>query len=173
MAKKDKGWVKVNRSILDSSIWKSSEPFDMRSAWIDLILMANHEEREVITKYHDVMRIPRGATLTSIRHLADRWGWSKNKVDRYTEMLKKAGMIEKIGTPSGTLITLVNYSVFQDRRDAQKDAGEDAEGTQTRTKQEYKNEKNEVRSNYDRPKPIEERFAAIERFARAKKGDEK
>ena len=93
MAKKDKGWVKVNRSILDSSIWKSSEPFDMRSAWIDLILMANHEEREVITKYHDVMKIPRGATLTSVRHLADRWGWSKNKVDRYTDMIKKAGMI--------------------------------------------------------------------------------
>ena len=41
------GWVKIHRQIQDNAIWMSDEPFDSRSAWIDLILMANHEDKEV------------------------------------------------------------------------------------------------------------------------------
>lgn len=37
----DKGWVKIHRAIEDSGIWQHKEPFDKRSAWIDLIMMAN------------------------------------------------------------------------------------------------------------------------------------
>ena len=38
------GWFKVERAIQDHSIWKSREPFDRRSAWIDLILLANYKD---------------------------------------------------------------------------------------------------------------------------------
>jgi len=40
------GWIKLHRRMLDSDIWKATKrkPFDKRSAWIDLLLRANHKK---------------------------------------------------------------------------------------------------------------------------------
>ena len=43
-----KGWVKIWRKIWASDIWDDEEPFCKRAAWIDLILMANHEPHEIM-----------------------------------------------------------------------------------------------------------------------------
>ena len=159
---KSKGWIKIDRSIVDNSLWKSDEPFDMRSAWIDLILMANHEDGEVITKRGDVIKVPRGSMFTSVRSLSARWHWSHGKVERYTEMLKNLKMIEKIGTRNGTLLSLVKYSDFQDSRYARGGADGGADGGRTRI---IKNEK-EKKSNYSVPVSMEETLEAMKRFAK-------
>ena len=44
----DKGWIKIYRQIQDCCIWQRNEPFDSRSAWIDLLLTATHSERKLI-----------------------------------------------------------------------------------------------------------------------------
>ena len=119
MAKSKKnsaGWVVLSRSLLNSNIWKMDEPHNYKSAWIDLILMVNHEDGEIITRKGEVVKVPRGSTFTSIRKLAERWGWSAGKVLRYLETLTEAQMITQTGTRSGTLLSLVNYSNFQGRR---------------------------------------------------------
>ena len=41
------GWISIYRQIQDNWIWKSKEPFDKRSAWIDLLLMVNHDKQKV------------------------------------------------------------------------------------------------------------------------------
>lgn len=111
-----KGYIKLHRSIQDNELWDDPEPFDRRSAWIDLLLMANHKDIEV---YYDgkTLTVKRGDMLTSLRKLAVRWGWGKDKVERFMCFLESRHMLtRKRATQratAGTLITIVNYDIYQ------------------------------------------------------------
>lgn len=114
---KEKGFIWLYRSICDNYIWKSSDPFDKRSAFIDLILMMNHDDTKINIKGNSVT-ICRGQHFTSIKSLAKRWKWSENKVRRFLKGLVSNGMAEVHGRADGTLVTLVNYGFYQDGRRA-------------------------------------------------------
>lgn len=105
-------WVKINRSIFDNALWRDSEPFDRRSAWIDLILMANHTDGEFIAS-GEIIKIPRGSLFTSIEHLGARWNWTNKRVRAYLDALIRLNMVTRKGTHRGTLISLVNYDIYQ------------------------------------------------------------
>ena len=47
--KKDKGFIALYRDILDHWIWTDNQPFDRRSAWIDLLLMVNHSDNTILS----------------------------------------------------------------------------------------------------------------------------
>ena len=160
-SKKDPGWIMLGRSILDSEIWNSSEPFDYRSAWIDLILMVNYEDKQFITRHNEVIDIKRGSTFTSIQHLCDRWRWSKGKVRRYITLLKKLGMIEFCGSADGTLLTLVNYRKFQDPRHTDGPADGPADGPRLK---EYK-ERKERKKRASAPLSTAETIEALKKWA--------
>jgi len=106
------GWIKLDRQIQDNFLW-FDEPFTKAQAWIDLLLLANHEDGEVLIngKYQ---KIKRGQHLTSTIKLANRWKWSRNKVYRFLVILQNANMVKK-RTLGGTLLTIVNYDKYQSR----------------------------------------------------------
>ena len=108
----DKGWIKLHRKILDCSIWNSREPFDKRSAWIDILLSASHKDLNLMIGGID-KKIPRGSFMFSIEKLCDRWGWSRNRVKRFLALLEREQMIETKRTNKGTLISVLNYNAFQ------------------------------------------------------------
>lgn len=166
-SKKDKkGWIVLSRSLLDSAIWNTDEPHNDKSAWIDLLLMVNHEDGQVITRKGEVIKVPRGSTFTSIRNLAERWGWSQGKVLRYIKTLTEAQMITHIGRTNGTLLSLVNYDNFQGRRNTDGSADGSTDGsTNGRRTTMYNNEK-QKNKRASAPPSLEDKFAAIERFAR-------
>ena len=107
-----KGYISIHRKIWDNDIWQTKEPFDVRSAWIDLLLMANHADNDCVMG-KSLVRIKRGQLHTSINHLAKRWRWSDKKVRRYLTLLKDLQMVQIKGTPNGTTLTLVKYGVYQ------------------------------------------------------------
>lgn len=124
---KNKYWVKIYRQIRDSAIWLSDTPFDYRSAWIDLIMEANVKGREIVYK-GQIIKIKRGDVYTSIRKLAERWHWSKDKVTRYLRLLSDLGMIKRDSSVKcATLLTIVKYEDFQNRKDSNKDSDEDTD----------------------------------------------
>lgn len=41
------GWISLYRQIKESWIWKDKEPFDKRSAWIDLLLTVNYKNKKI------------------------------------------------------------------------------------------------------------------------------
>ena len=110
------GWILLHRKIQDSDIWTGNEPFDMRSAWIDLLLMANHTDRKIIVDYK-LVEVKRGQIYTSVRKLAKRWGWSKNKALKYLLGLESLQMITKDSDTKRTLLTIENYDLYQGARD--------------------------------------------------------
>lgn len=104
-----KGWAKVERSILDTVVWNNAQPYDERSAYIDLVLRANYEEKQFRAKHStDIITIKPGELFTSIGMLGERWMWSENKVRRYLKMLKAAGLADIKAHTCGTLVTLMN-----------------------------------------------------------------
>lgn len=105
------GYVSIHRQIQEHWLWEAM-PFDIRSAWLDILLSANyHNSRLMIGG--TLIEIPRGTWFVSIQTLATRWGWSRNRVEHFLGELSKDGMIETKGTARGTLITIVNYGKFQ------------------------------------------------------------
>lgn len=152
------GWIKLHRKIMDCSLWENKNPFDERSAWIDLLLLVNHKDKEIIFKGQPVI-VKAGQRITSIRKLADRWHWSINRVKRYTDLLEKLKMISKDSDNHRTLITIVNYGIYQGERytDEYTDeyTGEYTDGHQTRMNKNDKNEKKSVYGTYKHVKLLD------------------
>ena len=106
-----KGWIKLYRQSADNSLYHS-EPFDKWHAWVDILLMVNHEQKQFISK-GQVVNLSPGQTITSDRILAKRWNWSKEKVRRYLRLLIETNMCIVKRTPNGTTITVVNWAKYQ------------------------------------------------------------
>lgn len=107
-----KGYVLIHRDIQKSWIWDSNEPFDKRSAFTDLILMMNHEERKIQFN-GEILTVERGAKVTSLRDLSQRWGWSTKKVSGFLTRLEEGGTAVIERNTRFTLIKLVNYDFYQ------------------------------------------------------------
>jgi len=144
---KNKGWIKLYRSIEDHWLWQT-EKFNYQSAWIDLLIMVNHEPRKIHIS-NEIIEIKPGQRWTSIRQLAQRWRWSEKKVLSFLNLLQSDGMIYKDSTSKGTLLTIVNYWDFQGHGNTNDNTKYNTKETQDTTqvttqitdKQECKNDK--------------------------------
>lgn len=113
----NRGYIKLFRKITDNAVFDNDEPFDKRSAWIDLLLIANHKDNYVFVGMNKVI-VKRGQHKTSISKLQERWHWGEKKVNAFLELLQNEGMIyyekHRSGMYRGVLITIVNYGLYQD-----------------------------------------------------------
>ncbi|MDD6906582.1 MAG: DnaD domain protein [Finegoldia magna] len=136
------GWISIHRKIQQSDIWLDKEPFDKRSAWIDLIMMANHEDRQVLFD-EKFIEVKRGEKITSLRMLSEKWKWSRSKVKRFLKLLESGSMIELKIDHQKTTYKIVNYNVYQNEdlsKRPQKDHKKTTDGPQTDTNNNINNE---------------------------------
>lgn len=108
-----KGWIRFDRKVQEHWLWSTDKPFDIRSAWIDLLLSANHKANKFPLGTEMIM-VERGSFITSERKLAEKWGWSNTRVRNFLKLLASDGMIIKITDNKKSTITIVNYSAYQD-----------------------------------------------------------
>ena len=106
------GWIRLYRKLQECWVWEDKEPFDKRSAWIDLLLTANHADAKLLFN-GELITVQRGQILTSVRKLSVKWKWSVNKVYRFLKLLENDKMLQKESNKDRTLLTIVNYSVYQ------------------------------------------------------------
>lgn len=151
------GWIKLHRQLLDSPIWVN-EPFSRGQAWVDLLMMANHEDG--VGKKGDV--IPAGSMVTSYAFLAKRWHWSVGKVRRYLSTLTGTQMVSLTGTRSGTLLSIVKYDFFQGERHTNRHTNRHTSEHTNRQPTRSKEDKEEKKSNTRRNKTVQEKLAAID-----------
>lgn len=109
-----KGYIKLHRELMDHWIWMA-EPFTKGQAWVDLLMMANHDNRKRLAG-GKVEMFRRGTVYHSTYDLAKRWKWSRSKVTRFLDLLEAEKMVTTKRTTHGTTITIENYGRFQDRR---------------------------------------------------------
>ncbi len=151
----EQGWIKLHRCICNNPIW-TEEKFNRGSAWVDLILMANHEDKKVLFD-GGLIECKRGQKITSIRKLSERWKWSRDKTKRFLDLLQSDEMISYKTDHKKTIINIVNYNVYQDREEKNKpvnghrkatekpltDHRPDTEKPLTDTNKNVKNDKND------------------------------
>jgi DNA-binding MarR family transcriptional regulator len=131
----DRGWF--NHPVF------ADEPFTEREAWAWLISEAAWKPRK---KRADgkIISLDRGQLCHSVRFMAEAWGWSKSRIERFLKRLENRDMIERDHGTRTPIITLCNYSKFQrvalPERDNYRDNYRDKSGTtagQQRDKLEY------------------------------------
>lgn len=105
------GYVKIYRAIQDSWLWQD-KPFNYASAWVDLIMLANHNGNKFLLGTQ-LIEVKRGEFITSQEKLARRWGWGNTKLRSFLKLLEKQNMIVQKPTRKQTAIEIVNYSVYQ------------------------------------------------------------
>lgn len=143
------GWIKIHRDLLDNELW-SDKPFTKGQAWVDLLLLANHKDKNVLIGSHTEM-VERGSFITSELKLMERWGWGRKKVKLFLNFLESQKMIERNANNKRTAITIVNYGFYQDcdlpkeqqknSKGTAKEQQRDSRGTAKGHKQERKNER--------------------------------
>lgn len=133
-------YIKLDRGLKANPLWLE-KPFSKGQAWVDLLLLAQGVEKE--KQYRGkVQHQKSGEIYTSIIYLTNRWGWSRNRVYRFLELLIKQQMISVFGweraehtngtnngtqngtnnetnkltangTTNGTIITIENWALYQ------------------------------------------------------------
>lgn len=111
MKKSNNGYISLHRKIFQNEFY-DCEPKCRIMAWIDLLLLANHQKRHFMIRGIPVI-VPRGSIGYSIDTLALRWKWSKGKVKRWLDVLKMSGQIDLQKTNVTTLISIINYDHYQ------------------------------------------------------------
>ena len=160
-----KGWIKTYRKIQDCWIWQIDKPFDERSAWIDLLLTANHKDVKMLFN-GELITVKRGQIITSIRKLSEKWKWNKDKTLKFFRLLESDRMIERDSDKFRTLLTIVNYEVYQDCVDTEQTQQGTPQGTpqgtgdvhEPATNKNVKNDKNvkNVKNNIFVPPTVQE-----------------
>lgn len=147
------GHVKMERDWHEHELFAGDE-YSRRDAWSWLIANAMWKARKMRVA-GQVVALDRGQLSYSVRFLASKWGWSKSRVDRFLHLLADENMIELSGTVAGQkagqsagrsqlVITICNYSRFQDAAKAKRDSQRDSEAKkagQSRDKEEEYKEK--------------------------------
>ncbi len=121
------GWICLHRDIQNHWIWDFKHA-DKTMAWIDMLMLANHEKKKFLLN-GVLVECDRGELAYSQLTLAERWHWSRNKVRGFMELLKSDGMIVQRSNTVTTVITICNYSQYQDLQTMQGTADGTTEGT--------------------------------------------
>lgn len=111
----EEGYIPISRKLFEHPFWSEKREFSYAEAWIDILRLVRFEANS--TKMligGKAVEIHRGEYPASLRRLADLWGWSKNKVDKFLDLLISEGMITK-RTAEGTkqtVITVCNFDKY-------------------------------------------------------------
>ncbi len=106
------GWMKLYRQVMENYLWLI-KPFSKGQAWVDLLLLTNHKKAIITIKNGLNIPIERGECGYSVLALADRWGWSRGKVNRFLKELQKQKMIQQKIVSNHSVIKLLNYEFYQ------------------------------------------------------------
>ena len=106
------GYIKLHRQLRKCWVWDDDEPFDKRSAWIDLLLMVNHADKKILFE-GEVITVKKGQVVTSILKLSERWKWNRKKTKRFLTLLENDEMVTTECTTHGTTVTIVNWDKYQ------------------------------------------------------------
>lgn len=122
----------VARSIWDDSDF-ASEPFTEREAFMWLVSSAAWKDIRARGNAGAV-DLKRGEFSFATRFLAEKWQWSKSRVDRFIQRIENRGMIRDTSRDSAKVYSVSKYNYFQvvgmPKRDSARDSEWDTSGTE-------------------------------------------
>lgn len=107
MKETENGWIKLNKKILK---WGWYSDVNVKITFLHLLLVANYEEGEYLGQ-----KIKRGQAVIGLKATSKKIGISIQNLRTALEKLEKSGEITRKSTNKFTLVTIENYSKYQDR----------------------------------------------------------
>jgi len=101
----------LSRKFFDHDLWTEKRKFSRAEAFVDLIRSANFAPKRVLVG-NAFIHLERGQQVASLRFLATRWGWGKNKVSAFLSLLESDQIIGQQQTHGQTVLTLCNYDTY-------------------------------------------------------------
>ena len=105
------GWIWLHRQLAEHDLWLA-EKFTRGQAWADLLMLANYKDGAIWVRGIEVP-VKRGQVGWSEVRLASRWQWSRNKVRRFLDSLRKRKMVGQQTDNKSSIITILNYDEYQ------------------------------------------------------------
>ena len=120
------GYIKLYRSSLNDPLYLK-EPFTKWQAWCDLILLAYFAPTEFFVRGIRV-KAKRGCVYKGVLELAERWKWSRGKVERFLSYLvsDKRVSIQKNNVIS--CVSILNYEKYQQNETTNESTNESPNG---------------------------------------------
>jgi hypothetical protein len=158
----------VPRALVRSAFWDLHRAaHTKREAIIDLFAMVAYNDGYEYRTIHGTDVLQRGEFVASLRFLADRWRWSKNKVDRWLKGLQGAGHVTGQRTGRNGTVYLLHF--IDDRAEKAVSAGEFGTASGTETMTETMTEKGQIKHEGTK----ERSKSPVRAQARAPKADPK
>ena len=107
----NKGWIAIYRSLEDHWLY-DDKPFNCSAAFVDLLILANYTDNKALHRGQLVV-CERGTVNVSVKLLAARWGWSRDKVKSFLTKLESDDMVTLQIDTRRTVIRINNYDVYQ------------------------------------------------------------
>ena len=105
------GYIKLYRSSMNDPLY-IKEPFTKWQAWCDLILSAYFAPSEFFVRGIRV-KAKRGCVYKGTLELAERWKWSRGKVERFLSYLVSDKRISIQKSNVISCISIINYEKYQ------------------------------------------------------------
>src|SRR5262245_1402914 len=105
------GTFLITRAVFDHDAF-APEPFTEREAWLWLISAAEWTTKKRKSGRH-IVDVHRGQLSHSLRFLGKKWRWHYSTVRVFLNKLARLNMIETTTATGQNLITIVNYSTYQ------------------------------------------------------------
>jgi hypothetical protein len=143
------GWIKAHRTLQNHYLWED-KPFSKGQAWIDILMMVNHEDGKTMVG-NEVVLVKKGSRVTSELKLAERWGWSRKKTRSFLKTLEQDKMLVKKSTTKYTIVTVLNWELYQHKgttEEQQKNNNGTTTEQQRDTNKKLKKLKNEKKKSY-------------------------
>lgn len=83
----NRGFLRTPRRWYRSAEWQTKRTFSRFEAALSLLEQATYCEQRYVRMQQGCIKMRRGQIATTLRSLAERWGWSKSAVARYLESL--------------------------------------------------------------------------------------
>jgi len=111
------GWISLWRKIFENPIVPPAKVFSKFEAWIWILVNVNHTAGKVVIGT-EIVHIPTGSRVTSIKKLCKTFGWGNTKVRNFLKLLKKDGMLEYESNTQYTTLSVCNYASYQKKQHA-------------------------------------------------------
>jgi hypothetical protein len=110
------GWICLHRELLEKPIWSNSSP-EQKCILIALLMLANHKPKKWEWKGEKFM-VKRGQMITSLESISVKAGpgISIQNVRTAIARFEKLEFLTNQSTKTGRLITICNYSKYQDKK---------------------------------------------------------
>ncbi|WP_027399078.1 hypothetical protein [Anaerovorax odorimutans] len=151
----EKGFIKVWRSLIK---WEWYSDINTTRLFIHLLLTVNYET----SKWQGNV-IKRGERITTIANLSQETGLTQKQIRGSLDKLKKTGEITSKGTNKFTLITVENYSRYQD---VYEQDGEQKANKSKRKGQQGFNQRQQIKKEKEIKKDREEMYNNLDKRLR-------